>query len=484
MREVLPKIFKKWQLILYITFVAGSCAFFVSTLIPPKYRSDITILIIQKETNTASASRSVEYLSEIFSQVIFTELFLDDVLNSSLKIEKKFSDDPGERKKQWEKEVQVEKISGAGILKISVFDRSMIESRKIARAIAQNFSENGQKYHGRKEVIEPKLIDGPITSSLPVSPNIFLNTALGLIIGFVGSVIVAIFYGSFDLRVVEKKSVIDKLIKSQLKRQLEKRKEKSELAYELEENGPFVMKEAVSEQKSASRLQKKRKKVLQAGVVRPDTEIPSKIPTDIPDLEGSMINKDEFEKKIALKKKDQDEKALFVEDKGIFEKYQSSGKGVISKLYGRSIFADKKFRDIKASRTTHHRESEEPILPITESVRKVTALKEKNREKAIDNKEKQKKAVAPKNLPIFMTGADQETTLRVKERSPIEHIEGPDDAFIEEGQNVPSDKVNETIRKDVIADDFQIQPEKNDIEREPTENEVKEKLNKLLKGET
>ncbi|MEA1925966.1 MAG: Wzz/FepE/Etk N-terminal domain-containing protein [Patescibacteria group bacterium] len=483
MREILSKIFRKWQLILYITFVAGSCAFFVSTLIPPKYRSDITILFIQKEANTASASRSVEYLSEIFSQVIFTELFLDDILDSSLEIEKKFSDDPGERKKQWEKEVQVEKISGAGILKISVFDESMIESRKIARAIARNFSENGQKYHGRKEVIEPKLIDGPITSSLPVSPNILLNTVLGLIIGFVGSIIVAISYGSFDLRVVKKKSVIGGLVKSQLKRQLEKRKEKGELAYEFEEDSLFTAEQAVSEQKSVSKPQEKSRKILPTSTARSDTKIPSKISTDVPDLEGSMINKDEFERNIALKKEDQKEEALFVKDKRVFEKAQSRGKGVISRLYGRSIFADKKFRDIKAVRTTHHREFGEPILPVAESVRKITMPEKREKKESFDDKKKQKRAVAPKNLPIFMADVDQKITPKAKETPPIKYIEEPSDVSTEKEQYIPSNEVDKIIRENIAANDFQIQPERNDIEREPTEDEVKEKLNKLLKGE-
>jgi len=225
----IQKAVKKWQLIMYITFVTGACAFFVSTLIAPRYLSSITILIVQKDATASAASQSVEYLSEVFSQVVHTELFFDDVLNSEYDIEDSFEGKASQRKQQWKKDVEVEKVSNAGILKIIVKNKSRAQAHLIAQAIAENFATNSEKYHGSSDSIIVKLIDGPITTSKPAIPNIPLNTGFGLLVGFLGSVIIVTFFESFDLKVVGKQKVMDKMVKNQIQKQLRKREENKKL---------------------------------------------------------------------------------------------------------------------------------------------------------------------------------------------------------------------------------------------------------------
>lgn len=183
---------RKWKSITLVAILVASLVFAVSALMEPKYRSDMSVLVIQKQSedkvDAYSAAKSAEYLSDIFSKIIYTDSFIDDVLKSPENVQNKFSNDKEERKKEWKKEVKVEKINNTGIIEISVHDPSRSEAEKIAQAISSNLSVNNQKYHGGGEKINITIVDGPITTKFPASPNVFLNALAGFFFGIIGSI--------------------------------------------------------------------------------------------------------------------------------------------------------------------------------------------------------------------------------------------------------------------------------------------------------
>ncbi|GEM_PF-1069447 len=243
MNKFLTNILKKWQLVMYISFILGAMTFLVSTIVTPKYKSEITVLIVQKKVDILVASRNAEYLSNIFEQVLYTESFMDGVLKSDISIKRQFSVDPRERKKEWENEIKSEKIGSTGMLRISVIDPVNEDSYKIALGISKNFKENSTEYFGQKEKVEIKVIDGPITSAKVAYPNIVLNTVLGFIVGLFGSLVIVYFYEDFDFKLIANKrwskkqepffesEIIEKQVGQQLARQLEQRGDKVSLEY-------------------------------------------------------------------------------------------------------------------------------------------------------------------------------------------------------------------------------------------------------------
>lgn len=182
---------RRWEVIIFFTLVLSLISFGISVFLPIKYSSQVTILVIQKQPNDKvdafSAAKSAEYLGGILSKMLYTDSFIDDVKNSPNKIQWNFSSDPEKRKKEWAKEVSVKTVNNTGIVEVTVFDRSKLQAKKISEAIAWNFINNGQKYHGGGDSVEVKLIDGPIVSNSPAFPNIPLNVALAFLIGLVGS---------------------------------------------------------------------------------------------------------------------------------------------------------------------------------------------------------------------------------------------------------------------------------------------------------
>ena len=181
---------KEWKSLFLCSFLLAALTFAVSSFLTPKYETIASILVIQKQpedkVDAFSAAKSAEYLSDIFSKIIFTDSFIDDVLKSPIGIKDQYSKDKEERKKEWDKKVKVKKVNNTGIIEITVFDPSKLESQKIAQAISLNLANNNSKYHGGGDKIVVNLVDGPTLSKNPI-PNVWLNSLLGFVIGLVGT---------------------------------------------------------------------------------------------------------------------------------------------------------------------------------------------------------------------------------------------------------------------------------------------------------
>jgi len=205
------KIKKKWQTVAILIFMVVAIVFSISVFIPARYSSEIKMIIIQNhesaDVDAFSAAKSAEYLSDIISNVIYTESFMQDMLDAPFEVEKDFSYSAEKRMKIWEKTVDVKKENNTGILNVTVLDRSRGESEAIAESIAWGLNTRGSKYHGGGTSIEIKTIDGPITSERPATPNVLLNTLLALVIGIVGSISAVYFFDDFELLLFEKKSL-------------------------------------------------------------------------------------------------------------------------------------------------------------------------------------------------------------------------------------------------------------------------------------
>lgn len=201
MNNFINRLKNRWQAIVYISVLLGAIVFSVSAIKSPKYSSNISVLIIQKYTDIFSASRSVEYLSDLFSEVIYFDSFIEETLTTSFQIEKKFPSDQQDKIKAWKRMVKVDNSKKeVGILNIIVTDYSKKEAEKIAAGIGWNFVNNNDSYHGSGKDIDMKIISGPITDNKSTYPNLFVNTSWGMIIGMIISLLLIYFFKNFDLK--------------------------------------------------------------------------------------------------------------------------------------------------------------------------------------------------------------------------------------------------------------------------------------------
>jgi len=376
MTDFLVQAKKKWQTILVIVFSATAITFSVSAFLPAQYLSEVSILVIQKQTinkvDAFSAAKSAEYLSEILSQVIYSQSFLEDVLTAPFENKKTFSSNITERELQWKRTVEAKKVNNTGIVKIKVYAKSKVEAESTAQAVAWALSVRGHKYHGGGDWVKIVTIDGPSTSTSPAKPNLGLNTLLGFLVGFGLAGAVLFFLPELNLIVFGRKK----------KAILTKEKVRFDLGNKSKSAGAVFLREG--------------------------------------SLSGAMLKK-------ALNYSQEEDYRPFIKKTSTssldFFKKESQPSG------------------------------QEEVLPVEESVRVIEPVLSTER-----------KAPAPENLPIF-----QEEEIAEEEIM-------EEDFSVDKNDFVNLNELDRAVEK-------QSAPEIKVTEGEPSEEEVRARLNKLLKGE-
>jgi len=187
--NLLKSTFHEWRKIAFSVLLVSSLAFFISTLIPPKYESETQILILQKnmDANAYQAAKSSEFAGEVLKRVIGSSDFMNGVLASIGENSRKFGDTPELQIKGWDDAVDVSTMVNTGIINISAYDTSRIENKKLTEAIVNELQTSGSKYHGNDNITLKK-IGGPVYYDNPASPIIWLNVLISAVLTFFVSV--------------------------------------------------------------------------------------------------------------------------------------------------------------------------------------------------------------------------------------------------------------------------------------------------------
>jgi capsular polysaccharide biosynthesis protein len=158
-----------------------------------KYSSKSQLLVVQEYNRTVdayTASKSNEYLSSVLANVVVSNSFFTKVTEAGFDINTSyFGDNTKDQMKEWNRTVSAKSISDSGIISVVVYHPDRSQAEKIDRAINHVLMTQNAAYHGSGDTVKVRLIDQPITSTLPVKPDIFLTMALAIALGFVTSLI-------------------------------------------------------------------------------------------------------------------------------------------------------------------------------------------------------------------------------------------------------------------------------------------------------
>lgn len=158
-----------------------------------KYSASSQLLVVQEYSGPVdayTASKSTEHLSNVLASVINSNSFFTKVMAASPTINSQyFGDNPKDQMKEWGKTVEAKNINDTGIIAISVYHPNKVEAQKIAGAVNYVLMTQHSAYDGAGEAVKVRLIDQPISSTIPVKPNIPLILGSMVILGFLSSLV-------------------------------------------------------------------------------------------------------------------------------------------------------------------------------------------------------------------------------------------------------------------------------------------------------
>lgn len=192
-----------WVPILVTTFITFTVSVALTVTQPMEYRSAFTVLAIDNDPNLDgyAAAKSAERLSQSLGRTIPTTVFADSVYaqlksRADLKDNPLISSDVQTRRDEWAKRVTVQSVPDVGQVRVAVYQADRTQADTIANAISIAVTATGAEYLGGGKDVELKIVDTPLTTKTPVRPNVFANLAVGLILGFGGSIAVLLLFAT------------------------------------------------------------------------------------------------------------------------------------------------------------------------------------------------------------------------------------------------------------------------------------------------
>lgn len=195
LQEIFMILWSKVLVIILCTIVGGVAAFGISAfVIDPTYTSRISMYV----NNNANADSTVANINDINASQKLVSTYIE-ILKSDNVLQKVaevtgLSYTPAEMRKM----MSASSVNGTEIFEVKVTTKDPDEAALIANTIAELAPEEIIRVVKAGSV---ELIDQAIPAKLPSSPNVILNTIIGLMLGGVLSVLGVLVAAMLDNRV-------------------------------------------------------------------------------------------------------------------------------------------------------------------------------------------------------------------------------------------------------------------------------------------
>lgn len=214
---------KRLKVSIFLTNFALAVGLGLTLIQPFLYKTNFSIFLVQdsqKSTDVYSTVESSDKLVQLLEKVIKTSDFQNAVLDSSNNFNISSDDfdiNEAKKRKEWNNMIKTNVVPSTGILNVDVYFKNKLGSEEYAKAIINQIVNNGADIYGGSDLISFRVINSPLTSEKPASPNIVLNIILSLFIGL----FISFIYVYFTTIEIKK---VDVFYDEELEKQLEERK--------------------------------------------------------------------------------------------------------------------------------------------------------------------------------------------------------------------------------------------------------------------
>lgn len=188
LRAYLEIFRRRWWLVLLLPLVAGGAAFGVSQQLTPVYQATATILVNQTQEQGVVQYNDVltsERLTNTYAELVKRRTVLNTVVDErNLPL----------TASGLSEKIDVSIVRNTQLLRISVRDTDPEQAALLSNSVAQAFIRDNANQLGRPGTVT--ITDEAAVPSSPTSPNVQLNTILGVMLGLMlaGCVVVVLEY--------------------------------------------------------------------------------------------------------------------------------------------------------------------------------------------------------------------------------------------------------------------------------------------------
>jgi len=184
-RSLIKLIRIYFKLALLAGLLVGAFSFLFLVTTQKNFRSNTDVLISQNQSGTDyySLSQSANYLTNILTQSMYSEKFLDEVEAKSNNSVTFLNGSKAEKIKTWQKIIQIKNNSHLGIMHIKVFGNTQYQTKKLSEAVLNVLVNHNSFFLGQDHNITVRVLSGPIVEKNPSFLQIVITSISGFIVG-------------------------------------------------------------------------------------------------------------------------------------------------------------------------------------------------------------------------------------------------------------------------------------------------------------
>ncbi len=206
-QEFIQIIARKKQTIAVVTIVFTLIAVIFTFVQPLKFSADSKLLVMQSSPggDYYQVSKSNEHVAGLLTQVISTNSFYNEVMAAGFNIDKSYFPESGKKlSKMWKQTLRAS-ADANGIISIHAYHSNRAQANELAKAVDYVLETKHTSYHGFGDAVTVKVIEQPLTSDLPVKPNIFINISFAIVFAILASLSYIYLFPErdYDLRFVQ-----------------------------------------------------------------------------------------------------------------------------------------------------------------------------------------------------------------------------------------------------------------------------------------
>jgi capsular polysaccharide biosynthesis protein len=178
----------------------GAISFLGLVMTQKNFRSNTDILMSQSQLGAMdyyALSQSANYLTNILSQSIYSEKFIEEVAATGKVSNNFLTGDSAQRLKQWQRIVHVKNNSSVGIMSIQVFGDTQSQTDNLAAAVLDVMVNHNSFFLGQDQNVNVRVLSGPIVEKNPSFAQIVMSSIGGFVVGVLFFLLFVIYREEF-----------------------------------------------------------------------------------------------------------------------------------------------------------------------------------------------------------------------------------------------------------------------------------------------
>lgn len=188
----------KWKGIFFTGILVGAFSFFLLVFFSKHYKVTTDFLVVQTGVGQTqdfySMLKSSEYLGKVFVKSIYSEKFIEAVVETGVVDTNFLPRNPKDRLDVWEKMVSTGSNPDVGTLYVEVYGDNDRDALHVAQAVGKVITEKNMLFRsGDEKSVEVRTLSGPIVETNPDVKRMSMVVLSGFFFGIFSSLFYFLF---------------------------------------------------------------------------------------------------------------------------------------------------------------------------------------------------------------------------------------------------------------------------------------------------